>query len=147
MLETFNNLRVCALNAEQHAKTCNYWYTVHHGALSGHNAFETRSGLERWLDERGLTCEIPTAIQPEDYGKGFSCGSQIIGTYRKQSHFSYDELYALPVLIRTKVMDNGDYTLGLITLDDDGIRTVHYMNCNCHDRIVFDYRETAKEMR
>ena len=146
LVETSGALMVCALNSEQRSRTCGYWYTVTTDSMTAHTAFATRRGLERWLDERGLSCEIPTAIQPEDYGKELSCCSWITGTYRKHSHFSYDEFYALPVYIRTKVLDNGDYTLGLITLDDDGIRTVHYMNCNCHERIKYDYQTAREEM-
>ena len=145
MINTYSNLSVCALNAEQHAKTCGYWYTVS-GGVYAHTAFATRRGLERWLEERGLTCEIPTAVQPEDYGKGLTNYAVIVGTYRRHSHMSYDEFYALPAPLRTKVLDNGDYTLGLITKDADGIRTVHHMNCNCHDRIEYEYATARKEM-
>lgn len=146
MINTYSNLSVCALNAEQHAKTCGYWYTVTTGCATPHTAFATRQGLERWLDERGLTCDIPTMVRPEDYGKGLCNHAFISGTYRQQSHMSYDEFYALPVFIRTKVVDNWDYTLGIITNDEDGIRTVHHMNCNCHDRIEYEYATARKEM-
>ena len=146
MINTYGNLYVCALNAEQHARTCGYWYTVTTGYATPHTAFATRQGLARWLEERGLTCEIPTAVQPEDYGKGLTNYAVIVGTYRRHSHMSYDEFYALPVFIRTKVLDNGDYTLGIITNDEDGVRTVHHMNCNCHDRIEYEYATARKEM-
>lgn len=147
MIETNTNLMVCALNAEQHMRTCGYWYTVTQGAAMPHTAFATRRGLERWMEERGLSVdEIPTAIQPQDYGKGLSSCCWIVGTYRKQSHFSYDEFYALPAVIETKTLDNGDYTLGRITQGEDGIRTVHYMNCNRKHRIVYPHYEARSEM-
>ena len=145
MINTYGNLYVCALNAEQHARTCGYWYLVQ-VRFSPHTAFATRSGLERWLDERGLSCEIPTAVQPEDYGKGILNWCAVVGSYRRYSHMSYDEFYALPVFARTKVLDNGAYTIGIITNDDDGVRTVHHMNCNCHDRIEYEYTAARKEM-
>lgn len=39
----------------------------------------------------------------------------------------------------------GQYTLAIITIDPDGLRTVHTLNPNCRDRPVFDWaasRET-----
>lgn len=145
MLGTYENLSVVALNAEQHAQTCNYWYLVQDTCYA-HTAFTTRQGLERWLDERGLTCEIPTAIKVEDYGKGLSNRSEVVGKYKCVMHFSMEEFYALPAIVRTKTLSNGDYVDCLIT-QGDGFRTQHVMNPNVKDRKVYEYRTTTKEMR
>jgi len=140
-------LRVCALNTEQHLKTCGYWYVVTASAMS-HTAFATQQGFLRWLEERGLEVDyVPTAVEPKDYGQGKSNSCAIKGTYRTKMHMRMDDFYALPsIVVRSKTLSNGDYVDALITLDDDGIRTVHTLNPNVRDRKTFDYHETRKEM-
>jgi hypothetical protein len=54
---------------------------------------------------------------------------------------SYDEFYALDGE-RSRDLSNGDWTLAIITKDEQGIKTVHTLNPNCRDRPVFDYRES-----
>lgn len=142
----FMNLTVCALNTEQHLKTCGYWYVVTNQA-SPHTAFATERGFLRWLEERGLAVEsVPKAIQPEDYGKGLNNHCRIQGQYTARSHMNQDEFYALPnVVVRSKTLSNGDYVEALIT-QEDGCRVVHTLNPNVRDRKTFDYFSTRKEM-
>lgn len=145
---TYGNLWACSLTADQHERTCGYWFTVLSGACA-HTAFATRAGLDRWLAERGLSLEseLPEA--------GTSGTSRITGTYVTESHgvFITDdwrdgmgpgEFYSLTPVEATAVLSNGAYTLGLITQDSAGVRTVHSLNPNVRDRVVFDYAATRR---
>jgi hypothetical protein len=67
------------------------------------------------------------------------------GTYHHVMHLSYDTFYALQGE-RTRSLSNGDYTLAIITTDEDGTRTVNDLNPNCRDRKVFDYAESRALM-
>jgi len=133
--QTYERLHWCALTPEARERTCGYWYTVTSNGATPHTAFRTRAALMRWLDDRGLTVEgeIP---EPGNYAHG-----PIIGSYRRASHLSYDRFYDVEGL-RTRVMDNADYTLGIISTDADGLRTIHHLNPNCRDRPIFDYRSS-----
>lgn len=141
----YDNLMVTALNAEQHAQTCGYWYTVTNGAQA-HTAFATRQGLERWLSERGLSCEIPTAVKVCDYGKGLRNSARINGKYSRRLISSLDDFYALPAIVETKNVDNGDYTDSRI-VQEDGYRVEYIVNCNTKGRRVYDYRTARAEMK
>jgi hypothetical protein len=46
------------------------------------------------------------------------------------------------VIGEVRQLDNAEYTLGKVTQDADGVRTVHYLNCNVHDRVRFPYFES-----
>lgn len=136
--QDYANFYGCALDLEQHRKTCGYWYTVTSGSYA-HTAFATARGLARWAEERNLQLEeIPT----KETWKPF----KVTGKYRQCNHLSYDEFYALPAILETKTLSNGDYTLARITQDEEGIRTVHTLNPNCKARPVFDYAATREEM-
>jgi hypothetical protein len=135
---TYNRLSVCHLTPEQHERTCNYWYTVNDYATS-HVAFTTRQGLDRWLTERGLT------LAGDITAEGAYCA--ITGTYHDAAHMILPvDFYQIGGTL-TFVMDNADYTLGIITTGDDGTRTVHHLNPNIHTRPVFDYAATSRIMR
>lgn len=134
-----NTLWLTVLTQEQHEHTCNYWYCVTVGAMA-HTAFETERGLMQYLTERGLKLSEP--LTPA----GEWSSQEIIGTYNERMHMDTKEFYALNPVIITRAMSNGDYTLALIT-EEDGVRTVHTLNPNVHDRPVFDYFVTAKAMR
>ena len=145
-MRLYGNLSVTALNAEQHRQTCNYWYLVRETCYA-HTAFTTRQGLERWLAERGLTCEIPTAINVEDYGKGLSNTNPVTGKYGTKMLWSMDEFYGLPnVVVRSKTLSNGDWVEAMIT-QEDGLRVEYTLNPNVKDRKVFDWREIIKEFK
>jgi hypothetical protein len=145
MSQTYDNLRVTSLTQDQHERTCNYWFTVTNGAMA-HTAFESRMGLNRWLRERGLSLIGDLAEAGE-----WSTAS-IVGKFRTMSHMTEEEFERIGstrdrLVGATAVMDNADYTLGKITEDEYGIRTVHYLNCNVKDRLVFEPRHTREVMR
>lgn len=135
----YGSLRVASLNPEQHERTCGYWYTVTSGAMA-HTAFATREGLDQWLRERNLSLRNDLPARGE-WGV-----SAIVGTYRRRSTMDVDEFEAIEPIIATPVMSNGAYTLGLITEDSDGVRTVHYLNPNVRSRLVFDHARTREAM-
>lgn len=134
MRENIEKLHLVTLNPEGHEKTCDYWYLVR-TACFAHTAFNRRESLLQWLQERGLQLTQPL---PE-HGK-FST-QDLAGTYRRETHMSYDEFYALKGY-RTRTLSNGDWVLAIVTDDPDGVKTVHTLNPNCRDRQVFDYRES-----
>lgn len=134
-MQTYSGLSLISLNQTAHARTCGYWYLIQSYGCTAHTAFATRAALIRWLDERGLTmtAELPA--------HGEHSVQQLAGSYRSQMHGGCDEFAALDGE-RTKILSNGEYTLGIITRDADGTRTEHYLNPNCRDRPVFDYWQT-----
>lgn len=136
----YKNLNVTVLTEEFNKKTCNYWYTVTE-SWAAHVAFETLAGLTRWMDERGLELTGPLT-EP-----GTWSNQKIVGSYKTTFHMDPAVFYALPAIIETKDLGNGDYTLARIT-EEDGIRTVHQLNCNVkQERVIFDYFSSAKVMR
>lgn len=140
MIRTHSGLHVTSLNEEQHERTCGYWYTVTVGAMA-HTAFATRDGLMRWLTERGLTLKFGLPAT-KTFGS-----SPVVGTYHERSYLDdADEFGLLRPVLATAVMSNGDYTLGLITEDAEGVRTVHSLNPNVKSRYVFEHRRTREIM-
>ena len=139
--QSFNSLRWCSLDADQHAKTCGYWYVITDGAMS-HTAFRTRESFLSWASRLGLDVESDTVPQAGVFAHG-----KINGTYRRALHIGahaensleyvggYDEFFALKGP-RIRAMDNGDVTVGIITSDDDGFRTLHVLNPNMRDRPI-----------
>lgn len=141
-MTTISDLYICPLSPEWNKKTCNYWYLVYAGSYN-HTAFESQAGLLRWATERNLKIVDPL---PEHMKGGDSI--KVEGSYRTLSHSSYDEFFCLEdVVVKTKTLSNGDYTLALITEDSDGVRTVHTLNPNCKFRPVYDYFAAAGEYR
>lgn len=130
----YDGFMVISLTQEQHNNTCGYWYVVKTHAMA-HTAFATRINLLRWLALRHLKLEGELAEA------GTHSVVTVSGKYRTSSHLSYDAFYSLEG-DRIRHLDNGDYTLGIITDDEDGIRTVHHLNPNLHARPVFDYFES-----
>jgi hypothetical protein len=117
----------------------NYWCVVE-SECRAHTAFRTPGGAMRWMQERGLALSEPVTEEgPYSY-------QRLIGSYREALHCSYDVFYSL-VGTRTREMSNGSYTMAIITNDEDGLRTVHTLNCNCADRPVYDYAESDKIYR
>ena len=129
---TYRGLHLATFTPEQHERTCGYWYAISSHSTP-HTAFRTRLALMRWLEDRGLAVlgHVPDA--------GTWGSNRVEGEYREQMHMSYDAFYALEGQ-QTRAMSNAQYTLAIITMDDDGLRTVHTLNPNCQDRPVFDYR-------
>ncbi len=134
--QKYDGLMICALTPEQHARTCDYWYTVTTHGFTTHTAFTTRGALLGWLHERGLT--IDDSAIPE---QGKHAVVPVKGAYRTAMHLgSYDGFFALRGR-RTKVMSNASVTLAIITDDEDGLKTVHYLNPNMQDRPVFPWSD------
>jgi len=132
MKTTHNDLTVCWLTPDFHAKTCGYWYVVQSHCMA-HTAFATLEHLQLWACERGLT--LPTLAKQGDWGK-------IGGEYRTESHLrDADEFESIPGE-RSRTLSNGDYVVAIIATDSDGIRTVHTLNPNVKGRRVYDYRES-----
>lgn len=144
MKQIHSNLVLCSLTPEQHARTCNYWYTVTTNYSTAHTAFRTEEGLHRWLFERGLTLPGPLPARGE-HGV-----LKIQGSYATNVLWDLKELEDLRDLddtaVQTKVMSNGEYTLGVLTKGDDGIVVVNSMNVNVHERVVYDYWSSQAEM-
>ena len=134
---TYTNLRVGTLNEEANRKCCNYWYTIQTWGAMSHTAFNKRQSLLNWLEHRGLSLDgdLPPHMTLGSVG--------IIGSYKVCSHLNYEEFCAISPDRSIRTMDNGDWTEGKITIDKDGIHTVHHMNCN-YQRTVFDHKESHK---
>lgn len=142
MRQVYNKLTVTSLTPEQHQRTCNYWYVVQH-SWGPHTAFTTRTGLNRWLSERGLEIE-----QESLANNGVHSTVQVKGEYATEMHSSYDKFFGLAnVVLETKDLSNGDYTLARITQDENGVRTVHTLNPNCRHRPTFDYNRCREEFK
>ncbi len=122
-IREFDDLHVTALNQEQHDRTAGYWYTVKCGALA-HTAFRTQGELSQWLSERGLAL---ADVLPETIGEW--AHATVIGRYRSNMDRDRDRFEALVPMLVTTVWDNAELVPAKIT-EEDGIRTVHYMNVN-----------------
>lgn len=134
--QEFGMLDVISLTKEQHAQTCGYWYLVQ-TACRAHTAFHSREHLLTWLEDRGLVLTGEPAMAPEHSVVTAE------GRYRRTSHMSYDAFFSLPGK-RVRLLDNGDYTLGIITYDEDGVATEHHLNCNMRDRPIFEYEASRQ---
>jgi hypothetical protein len=135
-VQTYDRLFVCSLDQTAHAKTCGYWYTVSSRATAC-TAFAKKESLIKWAEDRGLT--LPDNL-PDP---GTFSGHPIEGAFRVSLEMDPAAFYALDGQ-HVRVMDNGEYTLGIITLDDDGLRTVHKLNVNVRDRMTFPYNESRE---
>jgi len=131
----YNKLTFISITPEQHARTCGYWYLVrqNHGP---YKAFATLGAFYRWAEERGLSVDadkIPV--------RGEFSYQPIVGEFREERYMDSNAFEAIQGS-ETRQLDNAAYTLGKITTDADGVRTVHYLNCNVRTRPVFDYWES-----
>jgi hypothetical protein len=151
--QVYGDLWATSLTPEFHERTCGYWFAVTSYGSTAHTAFATRAGLDRWLSERGLSLEndLPAA--------GTAGTTRIVGEYRTESHGEFvsddcrdgmgeGDFYTLcpAAVMVTAAMDNGDYTLALIT-EEGSVRTVHTLNPNVRTRLVFDRKRTDQLMR
>lgn len=142
MIWTYKNLRLTALNAEQHARGCDYWYVITEGGTP-HTAFKTKAGVLAWLNERGLSL-VKVLTNPGVWGT-----QTLSGSYRDEMHLSADEVSrfdAIKPLVDSRTLSNGDYVEAKITLDPDGLRTVHTLNPNIRSRHVYSYAESREMM-
>jgi len=133
------NLHLTVLDEVQHGRTCGYWYVVTAHA-SPHTAFATERGLRRWMDERDLTLSKPLTAP------GTWSTQDLFGSYVEEMHWDEAEFSALPAVIETRDLSNGNYVVARITEDKNGMRTVHTLNPNVKTRQVFDYAESRAMM-
>ena len=138
-VQTHSSLSFARFDRTMRERHGNYWCVVE-SECRAHTAFRTPGGAMRWMQERGLALSEPV---PEEGPYSYQ---RLIGSYREALHCSYDVFYSL-VGTRTREMSNGSYTMAIITNDEDGLRTVHTLNCNCADRPVYDYAESDKIYR
>jgi hypothetical protein len=134
---TYERLWLCSLTEEQRTRTCSYWYTVTDYGSTPHTAFRTKAALLTWLQRRGL--EVEGDIPEHGVWGSF----RIKGGYRQSMHLDEQEFYR-NTGEHTRELSNGDFTLGIITKDPDGLRTVHTLNPNVRTRPVFDYRQSQE---
>lgn len=129
-VQTFDRLHLSSLNPEQHERTCGYWYvtTNQHGP---HTAFRTKAAALRWLERFGLS------IDDELPDPGVSSFHRVNGAYRRTSHMNAKAFAGLTGET-VRCLDNAQYTEGVVTIDQDGFRTLHHLNCNL-DRPILDY--------
>jgi hypothetical protein len=132
MKTTHSGFGVSFLTPERRGQTCGYWFCVSTDYGTAHAAFDTAAGLLKWLNERGLKLSQPLN------GPGES--SRIIGSYRTEMHYPCEpaEVESMEGL-HTMTLSNGDYVVAVITDDQDGIKTVHTLNPNVHDRRTFSH--------
>ena len=136
----YRNLWLTTLTPEQHERTCNYWYVVTAEGTLPHDAFTHRHHLLLWLERLGLQCTAPLPEQGE-----WSV-QRLVGEYRTRSYFQDAEEFATLQGEQVRTLSNGEYTLGVITCDMDGIRTLHTLNPKVKDRQVYEYRESREQV-
>ena len=126
----YDNLWLNCLTPEQHARTCDYWYTItqNHGPFT---AFRTRAALDFYLDLHGLA---PRGEIPEE--QGTHATMKIEGCVRETGHGSLDDMPREGR--RVLHLSNGDYTTGILVVDAEG-PVLHYP-MPMADRQVFDHR-------
>lgn len=132
-VETYEQLHLACLDPEFHRRTVGYWYTITSRAMS-HVAFRTAEELKDWLKERGLKL---TSSLPRE--RGTPKNIFIEGSYRRASYMDVEAFKAIRPLLKVAEMSNGQYTLGKVTKDQNGVRTVHYLNPNVAKRVMFPY--------
>lgn len=128
----YDHLRLCSLTPEQHARTCDYWWTITTFGCTPHTAFRTRPALFAWLRRRGieLTAELPET--------GAHSVQMLSGSYIDRMH---GDPLAMPhnfIGLPFLKMSNGDYTEARIT-EENGVRVINYLNPNAQ-RPVWDWR-------
>lgn len=147
-MTTNKRLSVARITQSRHLQTCGYWLLVQEDGRS-HTAFATLAGLLQWAQERGLTIPImlPREGRHDDLSDDRHAWTPIIGAYREQMHMDESEFDAIKPMLETRTLSNGDYVVAKITLDSDGIRTVHTLNPNVRNRHVYEYAESREMMK
>lgn len=135
MIRTVDRITICALTPEMHARTCSYWYTLLSRSTS-ETAFRTDAALHGWLALTGL--DLGGVLPP----KGKHAVFQPEGSYRTEMHGEYCGFFELDAVAEIRTLSNGEYTLGLVTRDYDGVRTIHTLNPNLRRRPSFPYAES-----
>ena len=130
-MRTYKDFLVTHLTAEQHARTCNYWYVVRTDGTA-HTAFRTLRGLLAWCKTHGL---------PEPVGIGGHAATvELKGAYQEEMYMDRESFDAIQGKHIIK-LSNGSYTLGKVTSDTNGVCTVHYCNPNVCNRPHFNHQD------
>jgi hypothetical protein len=138
-VQTHGNLSLATYDESMRERHGSNWCAVQSDHRA-HVAFRKPRSLMRWIEERGLSLSDPLPAE------GLYSYQRLIGSYRETSHCSYDVFYSL-IGKRTRTLSNGSFTMAIITIDADGLQTVHTLNCNLADRPVYDYAESAEMYR
>lgn len=96
------------------------------------------------MNDRGLTLDSEL---PDLGTHGYI---RINGSYETNMTMDTAEFKSIkasaPASNQIKVLDNAEYTLGVLTKNEQGIVTVNYLNVNVRDRVVFDYWSSRDEL-
>ncbi|MEV0759548.1 hypothetical protein [Nocardia sp. NPDC050435] len=117
------------MDQDAHERTCGYWYTVRAGGTA-HVAFRNTDDLEEWLTVCALALPLPVP-----YERGTSQFQQIIGCYNSISHRDVQVFGAIQPIVCIPFLENAEYTLGKVTEDANGVRSVHFLNVNDRDGV------------
>jgi hypothetical protein len=134
ILQVHTNFWLSCLDPESHERHQGYWYTITSGSFA-HTAFHMKGALLQWLDERGLKLSEP--LPPK---RGVYKSMRIKGEYRVASYLNVEAFLKIKPVLKIAQMDNGHYTLGKVT-EENGVRTIHHLNCNIKQRIEFPYKD------
>jgi len=135
--QEYTSLHLSSLDREQHARTCNYWYVLTTYGGSPFTAFRTRAHALAWFRLYGLT--IPDELPTE----GTWSTRAIEGMVRYRMHGSYGEFFNIEG-VDIRAMSNGDYTLGIVSQDPDGVFVQNVLNPNCRRRPLFDHAQSRE---
>lgn len=103
-----------------------------------HCAFRTKAGLRQWLRDTGL--QIGPRIKHLWHTR------PLLGHYYDDmmgDEQAFAQLRQSGQWREARAMSNGDYTRAVITWDNEGVNTIHYLNPNCR-REVLPYREVPE---
>lgn len=125
-----DRLGVACLTPEARDRTCGpYWYCVDDYSTP-QIAFRTRAAFLQWLDMRGLDVdELPPegTLEYRFIRGGFS-----IALHMDRAVFNAIEGNAIVAL------QNGQYSLAKLAVDEGGRIVEHHLNPNVADRPIFD---------
>jgi len=91
----------------------------------------------RWLDNYNLS------VEKEIPQEGTFVSMKIEGAYQRATYLDPAEFFALDGS-QTRILDNAEYTMGIITEGEDGVRVVNVLNCNFRNRPIYDYPESRR---
>lgn len=130
----YSNFWLSSLDEEQHKRTCGYWYTVTTHGSTPHTAFRTKAALFLWLGQHGI---MPTAHIPDP---GEHSSQQLEGSYSRVYVTDEREFRRLTG-VETATLHNARYVPAIITVDNEGHRTVHvahYDGATEFNREIYD---------
>lgn len=115
---------------------CGYHYVVTSQSMA-HTAFRTREAFIAWASVLGLDLDNLEPLHQTTRRQVFI---KVPGSYRSTSWMDVEAFERITGQ-EVRTLSNAQHTLGKITVDPDGVRTLHYLNVNSPRR-VFDYQES-----